>query len=176
MPLFLLLLTIPLIEIGLFIAIGGEIGLWPTLAVVVITAIVGAAAIRSQGKSVLKDLGRLDDPKKATAAVLNGAFIVVAGLLLLTPGFLTDSIGLSLLVPPVRAWIARRLAGRIRVAAMTGAGMGGARPGGSDPSDHPGSTDGRSGDASAGPRKPVGRPMADADDAVVLDRRDDGAS
>lgn len=181
MPLFIILLTIPLIEIGLFVVIGGEIGLWPTLAVVLLTAIIGATAIRSQGRSVMQDLNRINDPKKVSEAMLTGAFIIVAGLLLLTPGFLTDTIGLLLLAPPVRAAIARHAAARMQAAAMRGAASGGvfwsvggaaggaARP---QPSPQP-SNDDAPPAGLEGPRKPSGRPMPDADDAVIVDRPDE---
>lgn len=181
MPLFLLLLTVPLIEIGLFVVIGGEIGLWPTLALVLTTAIVGATAIRSQGRQVMAQMGRLSDPSAVSSAVLNGAFIVVAGLLLLTPGFLTDSIGLSLLVPPIRSAIVRRAAERAMVFAMRGGagpragtaetpGPAEASAQGDDAEEraaHPTS------DPTARPRKPIGRPSTDADDAVVIDPKNE---
>lgn len=184
MPLFILLLTIPLIEIGLFVVIGGEIGLWPTLIVVLVTAIAGATAIRSQGQSALRDMNRLDDPKKATAAMMDGLFIVVAGLLLLTPGFLTDAIGLTLLIPPARAWIAGRISRNMQsAAASSGFGGGffrvatfraGRAPSGG-PAPRTAAQDAAasaSEPASDGPRRPIGKPDAGADDAVILDQND----
>lgn len=116
MWIFLAFLAVPLIEIGLFIQVGGLIGLWPTLAIVVLTALVGTALVRSQGARALNDLRQsfagLGDPTKPLA---HGAMILFAGALLLTPGFFTDACGLLLLVPKVREALLRQLAGRIKV-------------------------------------------------------------
>lgn len=103
MWLFLIFLAVPLIEIGLFIQVGGAIGLLPTLVIVILTALLGTALVRQQGIAVLNDLRRsldtFDDPARP---LVHGALILFAGALLLTPGFFTDAVGLSLLVPPVR--------------------------------------------------------------------------
>ena len=115
MWLFALLIAVPIIEIALFIEVGGAIGLWPTLAIVILTAAAGAALLRLQGRGALIDLRRSiaggGDPAKALA---HGALVLVAGVLLLTPGFFTDALGFALLVPGVRsaviAWGARRFA------------------------------------------------------------------
>jgi UPF0716 protein FxsA len=114
MWLFLLFLAVPLIEIALFIQIGGLIGLWPTLLIVVITAIVGTWLVRSQGLQTLMNLRRsmaeLSDPSEPLA---HGAMILFAGALLLTPGFFTDGVGFALLVPQVRrsafGWLRTRI-------------------------------------------------------------------
>ena len=103
MWLLLAFLAVPLIEIALFIQVGGLIGLWPTLGIVVLTAIIGAWLVRAQGSVALGNLrdsfSRLDDP---TEPLAHGAMILIAGALLLTPGFFTDAVGFSLLMPPVR--------------------------------------------------------------------------
>jgi len=103
MWLFLAFLFVPLIEIALFIQIGGTIGLWPTLGIVVLTAILGTWLVRTQGAMALGQLrgsfSRLDDP---TEPLAHAAMILIAGVLLLTPGFFTDAVGFSLLMPPVR--------------------------------------------------------------------------
>lgn len=114
MWLFAAFLAVPLIEIALFIQIGGIIGLWPTLAIVVITAILGTWLVRAQGRQALADLqtsfSRLEDPGTPLA---HGAMILVAGALLLTPGFFTDAVGFALLAPPVRVavmnWAKKRI-------------------------------------------------------------------
>ena len=115
MWLFVLFLAIPLIEIGLFIQIGGLIGLWPTLAVVVLTAILGTWLVRSQGSLALSQIrasfNELNDP---TEPLAHGAMILIAGALLLTPGFFTDAIGFSLLVPPVRQFLILQVKSRIK--------------------------------------------------------------
>ena len=115
MWLFFIFVLVPIIEIALFIEVGGAIGLWPTLAIVVLTALVGSALMRSQGLATLatlqNNLRTGDDPINPIA---HGALILVAGVLLLTPGFFTDSVGLALLVPPVRVWVIRWVAERIK--------------------------------------------------------------
>ena len=116
MWLFLAFLAIPLIDIALCIQVGGAIGLWPTLAIVIVTAILGTWLVRSQGALALGQLrgsfSRLDDP---TEPLAHGAMILVAGALLLTPGFFTDFVGFALLTPPVRAALFSYLRKRIRV-------------------------------------------------------------
>ncbi len=116
MWLFLAFLTVPLIEIGLFITVGEAIGLWPTLGIVILTAVIGTALVRSQGAMALNNLrgsfNQLNDP---TEHLAHGAMIIFSGALLLTPGFFTDAVGFALLVPPVRSFIFRELRKRIKV-------------------------------------------------------------
>lgn len=118
MPIFLALLLVPLIEIALFIKVGGWLGLWPTLAVVVLTALAGAGLIRAQGIATLGEVrARLRRGEDPTGPLAHGALILVAGLLLLTPGFFTDSLGFALMVPAVRSAVIRFLARRLTVVA-----------------------------------------------------------
>lgn len=114
MWLFAAFLAVPLIEIALFIQVGGFIGLWPTLAIVIVTAVLGTWLVRAQGRQAIADLqssfSRLEDPGTPLA---HGAMILVAGALLLTPGFFTDAVGFALLAPPVRVavmnWAKKRI-------------------------------------------------------------------
>jgi len=116
MWLFLLFLAVPLIEIALFIQVGGAIGLWPTLGVVVLTAILGTWLVRNQGALAMgnlrKSFSELDDP---TEPLAHGAMILLAGALLLTPGFFTDAVGFALLMPPVRRAAFNYLRQRVKV-------------------------------------------------------------
>lgn len=116
MWLFLAFIAVPLIEITLFIQLGGAIGLWPTLAVVVITAMLGSWLIRKQGAIAMSNLRRsfsdLDDPSEHLA---HGAMILFAGALLLTPGFFTDAVGFSLMVPTVRRAVFNFIRARVKV-------------------------------------------------------------
>ncbi len=116
MWLLLAFLAIPLVEIALFIQIGGAIGLGWTLAIVVFTAILGAWLVRTQGLMAMGQLrssfSQLQDP---TEPLAHGAMILVAGALLLTPGFFTDAVGFSLLVPPIRSAIYQFLRSHIKV-------------------------------------------------------------
>ncbi|MEQ5869174.1 FxsA family protein [Sagittula sp. NFXS13] len=114
MRLFLAFLLVPLIEIGLFIQVGGLIGLWPTLLIVILTAILGTWMVKQQGARAINDLRRsfsqLEDPSQPLA---HGAMILISGALLLTPGFFTDAVGFALLAPPVRVavfgWVRKRV-------------------------------------------------------------------
>lgn len=133
MPLFLLLLLVPLIEIALFIEVGDAIGLWPTIGVVILTAVLGAMLLRRQGLAVLGSVqGRLAAGENPGRLLADGAMILVAGVLLLTPGFLTDTIGFLFLVPPVRGWLFDRLAPRLTVVQVSSRQPSGRRgwPGG----------------------------------------------
>lgn len=116
MWLFAAFLLVPLIEIGLFIQVGGWIGLWPTLGIVVLTAILGTMLVRSQGLMAMNNLrgsfSRLEDPSESLA---HGAMILFAGALLLTPGFFTDAFGFALLAPPVRMVLINYLKRRIEI-------------------------------------------------------------
>ena len=96
-------IAVPLVEIGLFIQVGGAIGLWPTLLIVLLTAFLGSWLVRSQGARELANLrGSFNELRDPTEPLANGAMILFAGALLLTPGFFTDIVGFSLLVPQVR--------------------------------------------------------------------------
>ncbi|MFY9209789.1 MAG: FxsA family protein [Aestuariivita sp.] len=116
MYLFLAFLLVPLIEIALFIQIGGAIGLWPTLAIVILTAVLGTWLVRTQGLMAMGQLrgsfAELRDPSEPLA---HGAMILIAGALLLTPGFFTDAIGFLLLTPPVRIAVYNYVRARVTV-------------------------------------------------------------
>lgn len=117
MWLFLALVLVPIIEITLFIKVGGLIGLWPTLLIVVLTAMLGSQLIRRQGLGAFLALrSSISDMRDPTGALFDGAMVLLSGALLLTPGFLTDSIGLLLLVPPIRAALLGALKKRISIA------------------------------------------------------------
>ncbi len=119
--LFLGFLIIPLIEIGLFIVIGQMIGLWPTLLGVVVTALIGSAIIRRQGLSLISDIQRhLQAGRLPAQQMFEGLVISIAGALLLTPGYFTDTIGFLLLIPPLRRALYAWLRTRIRVETVAG--------------------------------------------------------
>lgn len=108
--LFIALVGVPLIEIAVFIEVGGTIGLWPTLAIIVITAIVGTALLRQQGLSTLHSAQReMEAGRMPVRELFDGVCILAAGAFLLTPGFVTDAVGLALMVPPVRTVLGRWL-------------------------------------------------------------------
>ncbi len=104
--LFLLFLTVPLAEIYVLLKVGSVIGALPTVAAVVLTAVIGAALVRSQGFSTLAHIREsLDRGEVPAVALVEGAFLLVAGALLLTPGFITDAVGFACLCPPLRRYL-----------------------------------------------------------------------
>lgn len=116
MPLLLWILLLPILEIVGFIVVGDWIGAGPTILLLLLSAVVGTLLVRRQGLATLAGaqgaLGRGEPPGEALFA---GFCTVVAGILLIVPGFLSDLVGLTLLVPPVRRglgyWLLSRLAG-----------------------------------------------------------------
>ncbi len=116
MWLFIAFLLVPLIEIGLFIQVGGLIGLWPTLGIVIITAILGTWLVRKQGALALGQLrSSFSELKDPTEPLAHGAMILVSGALLLTPGFFTDAFGFLLLIPGFRTIAYRYIRARVKV-------------------------------------------------------------
>lgn len=120
MWLLLAFIAVPMIEIALFIQLGGLIGLGWTLLIVLATAVLGTWLVRSQGAMALNNLRRsfneLRDPSESLA---DAAMILVAGVLLLTPGFFTDAVGFALLTPPVRHLVFVWLRRNVKVASFT---------------------------------------------------------
>lgn len=115
----LLFIVVPLVELALLIKVGQLVGVWPTISLVILTGIAGASLAKHEGLSVLRRIEReLEFGRLPTTELLDGFLILAGGLLLLTPGFITDTIGFLCLLPPtrilVRAWIRRRFEEMIR--------------------------------------------------------------
>jgi UPF0716 protein FxsA len=139
----LLFVLVPILELMLLIRIGEWVGLWPTLALVVLTGATGAALARAEGLRVFWQFQReLAQGRLPGKALQDGIAVLVGGAFLVTPGILTDLAGLSLLFPPTRRWIQARaraaLERRIREGAVRftvvgpgglGAPFGGGSPG-----------------------------------------------
>lgn len=114
--LFLVFLGIPLIEIALFILLGEAVGAVPVLLGVVVTAVIGSLIIKRQGVSLVLEIRQLMAAGQMPARQMaEGVMLAVAGALLLTPGYFTDTLGFLLLVPPVRHWIYDYLKTRVTV-------------------------------------------------------------
>lgn len=129
MWIFVALVAIPIIEIALFIEIGGAIGLLPTIGLVILTAVAGTFLLRAQGFATLARLqGSLAEGGDPTGPLAHGAMILFAGALLLTPGFFTDAVGFLLLLPPVRETLIRKV-GPILARRMTVVAAGAAQNG-----------------------------------------------
>ena len=113
--LLLLFTVLPVVELALLIRIGRAIDVGPTIALVVLTGVAGAALARHQG---LRTLRRIQDDLARglmpATELLNGLMILLAGAVLVTPGVITDAVGFALLIPPVRALIRKRVAAHFK--------------------------------------------------------------
>ncbi len=129
--LFFLFLFVPVIEIAVFIRVGGWLGLWPTLGIVVFTAVLGTALFRIQGLAVLHQaraslMQRVFPAREA----FDGLCLLLAGAFLIAPGFVTDGFGLLLFLPPFRAFLGRLMASHLTEGGWTVERPGGAAAGG----------------------------------------------
>ncbi|MDA7758934.1 FxsA family protein [Amylibacter sp.] len=120
MFMLIIFIAIPIIEIALFIQVGGAIGLYPTLAIVLLTAIIGTTLLKSQGLSALGTLqNSLQLGQNPMKQIIHGAMILISGVFLLTPGFFTDTFGILLLVPRFRSFLinlgAERFANKMNI-------------------------------------------------------------
>ena len=176
-----LFIAVPLMEIAVFIEVGELLGLWRTLVLVVLTAVAGTYLLRQQGLATLRraqdTMSRNEMPIRE---LFHGACLLVAGLLLLTPGFVTDGVGALLLLPPVRellrGFLARRIAASaIHVEGFPGQGFRGdgfPRPGAG-----PGRSDSARDDVIEGEYEEVVEPREDIEpptDSKWGDRNRDG--
>ncbi|MEH6727741.1 MAG: FxsA family protein [Hyphomicrobiales bacterium] len=116
------LLVVPLMEIAAFVVIGGQIGVWATLAMVVVTAVIGSFLLRWQGVSLLRRIqSEIAAQRLPARDLVRGAMLVIAGILLLTPGFVTDAIGFLLFVPPIQDAVWGFVKSRVT---LVGSGLG----------------------------------------------------
>lgn len=112
MPLLILLLLIgvPLLELAVLIKVGSQIGVLPTIGLLVAIGLLGAYLIRRQGLSAMRKTEQaLRQGRVPLEATLDGLALLLAGALMLTPGFLTDILAIGLLIPPIRRWLARAI-------------------------------------------------------------------
>ncbi|MFP2931054.1 FxsA family protein [Pyxidicoccus sp. 3LG] len=127
--------VVPFIELYLLLAIGREVGFVPTLAMVLVTGLIGASLARREGGRVMKSwresMARGQVPEEG---IVSGALVLVGGALLVAPGVFTDVVGLLLLIPPTRRFVAARLRrslerrvreGSVRVTTVGFGGFGG---------------------------------------------------
>ena len=114
MPLLIFML-IPIVEMWILIEVGGWIGALPTIALVVLTATIGLSLLKQQGLStVMRARRNMDEGAIPASEIVSGVMIAVGGALLLTPGFVTDALGLALLIPQTRQWLLFKLIDRYR--------------------------------------------------------------
>ena len=105
---FLIFIFIPIIEISIFILIGSEIGVLNTIAIILLTALVGIYLVRKQGLSLLFNAQRnMLQGIFPTQEIKGGIFLLVSGLLLITPGFFTDCFGFAMFLKPVQDFVSQ---------------------------------------------------------------------
>jgi UPF0716 protein FxsA len=116
----LLLLLLPAIEIAVFIYVGQAIGVGKVLALVFLSAILGALLVRHQGLSALRTINRdIRQGQPPAQGLVDGVMIVIGGILLIIPGFVSDVVGLLLMVPPVRRGLWSLIRSRLVVTEFT---------------------------------------------------------
>ena len=105
--LFILFISVPLVELYFLIKVGGLIGGLPTIILCLLTAAIGAGLLRHQGLQTLAQIQRkLEQGEVPATDLISGAILLLSGALLLTPGFVTDIVGFLCLTPPVRLYVA----------------------------------------------------------------------
>jgi len=105
--LFVLFIIIPIIEISVLMQVGELLGMWLTIGIVILSAWIGAKYVRQQGLATLQSVqAKMAQGEVPSSEIVTGLMLLVAGVLLVTPGFVTDIFGLSLLVPSIRQAIA----------------------------------------------------------------------
>jgi UPF0716 protein FxsA len=110
MRLILIFIVVPLIEILLLIEIGSRIGTLNTISIIILTGILGGYMMRQQGFAILANIRMdLSQGRMPTTELINGALVLVGGILLLTPGFFTDAVGFVLLIPGSRAFVRKKI-------------------------------------------------------------------
>lgn len=176
--LLLLFIAMPIIEIGVLIRVGGWLGLWTTLIIVVLTAILGTWMLRQQSAATMMQArDKLNAGQLPALQIFEGLLLLVGGVLLLTPGFVTDGIGFACLLPWSRRWLAARIAARSKGGTVFMGGGSGASSGfgtssgfGASFGAGPGSEPRAANDEAVRPRTPPsGSPRNQSDDVIEGD-------
>jgi UPF0716 protein FxsA len=129
LPLVLLFIAVPLAELAVIIQVGQAIGVWWTIGLLLADSILGSWLMRLQGRIAWRRFNEaLQAGRVPGREVLDGALVIFGGALLLTPGFITDVLGLVLLLPPTRALVRRVLTRRLAHRVVVSAGRTGQRP------------------------------------------------
>lgn len=124
--LFLLFIIVPIIEIMVLMNVGAILGAWPTIGIVIFTAWLGAKNVKQQGIATLQSVQtKMAQGEMPSDEIVAGLLLLVAGVLLVTPGFVTDFFGLSLLVPQIRKALIKSVQQHITTASVaSGQGFG----------------------------------------------------
>jgi UPF0716 protein FxsA len=129
-----LFIVVPIAELAIIIQVGQLLGVWWTLALLIVDSVLGSVLMRSQGRAAWRRFTAMVQAGRPPAReVADGVLIIFGGALLLTPGFISDFVGLLFLLPPTRAVIRRvflRRAMARLVVTFPGPGMGPRRPDG----------------------------------------------
>ena len=137
--LFLVFIVVPIAELYVILQVGEAIGAVPTIAILIADSIIGSMLLRSQGRAVWRRFqATMQAGRMPHREVMDGVLVIFGGAFLITPGFITDIIGLLLLLPPTRALIRSRVVRRLgrRVAVSVGSPPGRSRPDRSRPRDY----------------------------------------
>jgi UPF0716 protein FxsA len=127
LPLVILFVIVPIAELALIIQVGQAIGVWWTIALLIADSVLGSVLMRSQGRAAWRRFNLAATEGRVPAReVLDGVLVIFGGALLLTPGFISDILGLLLLLPPTRA-VARRILVRRFAHRMVASVAGGPR-------------------------------------------------
>jgi UPF0716 protein FxsA len=125
--LFVLFIIIPIIEISVLMQVGELLGMWPTIGIVILTAWLGAKYVRQQGLATMQSVqAKMAQGEMPSSEIVTGLMLLVAGVLLVTPGFVTDIFGLLLLLPSVRQVIVASVQKHINVNAHVAGNHAGA--------------------------------------------------
>lgn len=192
--LFLLFSIVPFIELALLLTVGREVGVLPTVGMIILTAVIGAALAKREGLRVYTEWQRaISEMRVPEEGITSGLLVLVGGALLIAPGVLTDVVGILLMIAPIRRVVARWLEKRVRTwideaPQRAAAGGGGAGPFGGVASAGPGVFTWRV-VTSSGPTRPRAAPgvpmgarprvaprgmrVIEADGVVVDERRPD---
>lgn len=131
LPLLLLsFIIVPIVELAVIAQVGGVLGFWPTLLILVADSLIGAVLVRKEGRRAWHRFrAALSDLRWPGDEVVQGGLVLIGGALLLTPGFVTDVVGLLAVIPPTRAVLSRLIRARVRSLAGERVGMSeGPRP------------------------------------------------
>jgi len=121
--LFLLFTAVSLLEIFVLVKVGSFLGAWPTILLVIVTALIGSALVRSQGLQLVQQLQqRLAKGEMPGQQLIEGIMLIITGVLLVTPGFVTDFGGLLLLQPSIRATLAKTILANVNLSSATMSG------------------------------------------------------
>ena len=121
LPLVLIFIVVPIIELYVIIQVGEAIGVWWTIALLIADSLIGSWLMRSQGRAVWRRFQQTVQAGRVPAReVADGVFVILGGALLLTPGFVTDVFGFFLLFPPTRALVRGTLVRRLSFGMMSG--------------------------------------------------------